>query len=73
VVAKAAAARSLRVLWKLASGSYPASELLLHARTLVGGKSWEQQRLEMLPVEVRSPNGAADGVEIESTGDESDP
>lgn len=73
VAAKAAAARSLRVLWKLASGSYAASEVLLHARTLVGGKSWEQQRLEGQPAEVSSPSGAVADVEAESIGDESGP
>jgi glycosyltransferase involved in cell wall biosynthesis len=45
VALKSAAARSLRVLWKLGSGCYTPSELLVNARTLVGGKSWEEQNL----------------------------
>ncbi|HJQ95914.1 MAG TPA: glycosyltransferase family 2 protein [Acidimicrobiia bacterium] len=73
VAAKAAAARSLRVLWKLASGAYSASEVLLHARTLVGGKSWEQQRLARATANVSGPSGVVADVETESSGDESAP
>jgi glycosyltransferase involved in cell wall biosynthesis len=73
VAAKAAAARSLRVLWKLASGSYTASEVLLHAQTLLGGKSWEQQRLARPTAEVSGPSGAVADVEVESADDEFGP
>lgn len=45
VALKSAAARLLRVLWKLGSGCYTPSELLVNARTLMGGKSWEEQNL----------------------------
>lgn len=70
---KSAAARSLRVLWKLGSGCYSASELLLHVRTLVRGKSWEEQRLAQPTAKLSDSNGAVADVAIESIGDESGP
>jgi glycosyltransferase involved in cell wall biosynthesis len=58
---KARTARSLRVLWKLASGCYPPAELMMHLRTLRGGRSWEQQRLESASQSPPPPLNAADG------------
>lgn len=73
VAVKAAAARSLRVLWKLGSGSYTPSELLLHARTLVGGRSWEEQRLAIMSDQVSDSADAVADVDIEPTDAGSDP
>lgn len=73
VALKSAAARSLRVLWKLGSGCYTMSELLLHARTLVGGKSWEAQRLSKPTGKVNGPDGAVADVGTDSIGDEPGP
>lgn len=73
VALKSAAARSLRVLWKLSSGCYTAPELLLHAQSLVRGKSWEEQRLSKPAQIVNGLDGADADVGVESIGDESGP
>lgn len=66
VALKSAAARLLRVILKLASGSYTFAELRLHVRTLLGGNSWEDQRLGAGGIS--APGGGASAADGDPAG-----
>jgi glycosyltransferase involved in cell wall biosynthesis len=71
VAVKAALARSLRVLLKLAGGCYTAAELRLHVRTLLRGESWEERRLGAAGV--NAPSGGSSAADSGPIGDEPGP
>ncbi|HUP18284.1 MAG TPA: glycosyltransferase family 2 protein [Acidimicrobiia bacterium] len=66
VALKAAMARLLRVILKLASGSYTFAELRLHVRTLIGGDSWEDQRLGSDGI--TAPDGGSSAADSDPAG-----